>query len=242
MEKITIKICSGLFVLLHSISCYADHQGLKKFEKQLVEKYKNAEFFEVNGDIEAEISNKISEDNTSFTYDFLILQQKGYIRTHYSPDKKLKFYTFDISGGGTMGEWSSYVQYKAGQKLLLDEFQAGYIQNISQVNIKNKPTYLVENYYKGDSCHGAYNLRAVEVGSKQLLKSYIFESKNKKNHDLSVEYDCNYDSDRSHAPNYFRIKPKTVDVMFLNSALVPQNKYLRYSLGQNGYRYIGIVK
>lgn len=241
MIKQTIKI-----TLTISISCLTmvSHAStsLKNFEQNILNKYKNTDFFEVNHDIEADISNKISSDITSFTYDFPALQQAGYVHIMYSPDKKLKFYSFDVSGGGTMGKWQNYVQYKTGTTLHVDEFEAGSIYKVLQAAIKNKPVYLVQSYYKGDSCHGVYDLRAVEVGSKQLLKAYIFEAKNKKNHDLFVEYDCHYDLDRENAPNYFRITPKTVDVILLNEDSVPQNKYLRYRLEEKGYRYVGVVK
>lgn len=216
--------------------------SLKNFEQNILNKYKNTDFFEVNHDIENEISSKIFEDTTSFTYDFPALQQEGYVYITYSPDKKLKFYSFDVSGGGTMGEWQSYVQYKTGTTLHVDEFEAGSIYQVLQATIKNKPAYLVQSYYKGDSCHGVYDLRAVEVGAKQLLKAYIFKGKNKIYDDISVEFDCHQISENTERPDYFRITPKTVDVILLNEDLVPQNKYLRYRLAADGYRYVGIVK
>lgn len=236
----TFALCGLAFLGVSNV--YANHADLEKFEQQIIQKYKNSDYFAVNGEIEEAISNKISQDSSSLTYEFPNLQKNNYVSIKYSPDKKLKFYTFDVSGGGTMGEWYSDVQYKTNNVIHVDEFTAGSILDIKQVNIGNKTIYLIQSYYKGDSCHGLYNLRAVEIGSKQLLKAYVFEDKNKKSHEIDVEYDCHYDQDRNGASSYLRIHPKTIDVMLLNENFIPQNKYLRYSLGKTGYRYTGIVK
>ncbi|QIO07056.1 hypothetical protein [Acinetobacter shaoyimingii] len=219
----------------------AQSQSLSQFEHQLIQTYQDQNFFEVNNDIENEIRLKIENMPSSFQYPFSKLQHAGYVHLDYSPDRKLKFYTFDVSGGGTMGQWSNHVQYQTDNQLKLDAFKAGRILKIYQANIAQKTIYLVESYYKGDSCHGTYHLRAVEIGSKQLLKSYVFKSKSKTNHEIEVEFDCNH-IDRSKLPKFFRITPKTVDVMLLNQESKPQNKYLRYTLRQNGFIYSGIVK
>jgi len=236
------RLFIGMSAMSWIPTSYADHAALNVFEKSVIQKYKDADFYEVNADIASDISKQISSDVTSYSYDFPYLQKAGYVQIHYSPDKKLKFYTFDVSGGGTMGEWYTDVQYTIGDKTLVDEFKAGYISKVSQSNIKNKPVYLVQNYYKGDSCHGAYDVRAVEIGAQQLLKAYVFEGKNKTNHEITVEFDCHKVPDRSEALDYIRVTPKTVDIMLLNTDLVPQNKYLRYRLEKNAYKYIGIVK
>ncbi|OTG89751.1 hypothetical protein B9T34_11130 [Acinetobacter sp. ANC 3813] len=87
-----------------------------------------------------------------------------------------------------------------------------------------------------------HQVRAVEVGPKQLLKSYIFQNKQKKLDEISVDYDCHDDIDRSASQNYLKVGPKHVDVMLLNAQYRPQNKYLRYALGAKGFVYQGIVK
>lgn len=235
------KLFCMSFISLSSI-CFANIESLKNFEKKVLLDYQNTDYFAVNGEIEQIIINELSLDPDSFKYDFPLFKQIGYLHTQYSPDKKLKFYTFDVSGGGTMGEWSNYVQYYTGKNIHLDEFQAGFVLDIYPVTIQKKNVYLVKSYYKGDSCHGMYHLRAVEIGPKFLLKSYIFEAKNKKHHEMNIEYDCQYDPDRNKASTYFRIQPNTVDVMLLNEQGIPQNKYLRYRLNQDGFHYTGIVK
>ncbi|OTG81475.1 hypothetical protein B9T33_07385 [Acinetobacter sp. ANC 5054] len=241
MKKINTWICIGLMSTLSSLS-FANVQSLQKQESQVLQKFKQQNFYEVNVDIESAVVDIISADQSSFNYDFPALTEQGYVRIQYSPDKKLKFYTFDISGGGTMGEWDSYVQYYTGKTQHVDQFDSGSINQIQPVRINNKVVYLVRSYYKGDSCSGMHHVRAVEVGPKQLLKSYVFKTKQKNLDEISVDYDCHYDQDRSSSQNYLKVGPKHVDVMLLNENYQPQQKYLRYSLGSKGYVYQGIVK
>ena len=236
------KIIGVAFCVSLPISGLAGIADLQKHESQVIKKYKNLNFYEVNGDIESAVVDIISADQSSFNYDFPLLTEQGYVRIQYSPDKKLKFYTFDVSGGGTMGEWDSYVQYYTGKTQHVDPFDSGSINQIQPVRINNKVVYLVRSYYKGDSCSGMHHVRAVEVGSKQLLKSYVFKTKQKSLHEISVDYNCHYDQDRRSSQNYLKVGPKHVDVMLLNENYQPQQKYLRYSLGSKGFVYQGIVK
>ncbi|TCM66475.1 hypothetical protein EC844_11375 [Acinetobacter calcoaceticus] len=237
------SIALSSFILAMPALTFADLQSLKKMETEVISNFKDRDFFEVNGDIESQISSALAADPASFNYNFPKLQQAGYVYISYSPDKKLKFYNFNTSGGGTMGEAENYVQYQIGNQTKFDQFDAGYhIYNIQQANIKNKPVYLVASYYKGDNCHGLHVLRAVEVGSKQLLKAYVFQGKNKTNHDISVEYDCHKNDNPQHEPDYLRISPTAVDIILIDQNGIPQNKYLRYRLEKSAFVYTGVVK
>ncbi|WP_180164315.1 hypothetical protein [Acinetobacter sp. YH12049] len=234
---IGMALCASL-----PISGFAGSADLQKHESQVIKKYKKLNFYEVNEAIEREIVDVIAADPSSFHYGFTQLEKQGFVHVQYSPDKKLKFYSFDVSGGGTMGEWSSYVQYATGKTQHLDQFDSGYINQILPVNIQNKTVYLVKSYYKGDNCSGLHHLRAVEVGPKQLLKSYVFQTKQKKLDQISVDYDCHYETNRRSGNEYLKISPKHVDVMLLNQQHQPQYKYIRYSLGSKAFVYQGIVK
>ena len=240
--KNTYKLILMILIGTASHLSFANVQQLQQQENQVLQKFKQQHFYEVNGDIESAVVEIISNDKNSFNYDFPALVKQGYVHVQYSPDKKLKFYSFDVSGGGTMGEWDSYVQYYTGQTQHFDEFSAGWINQIQPVRIQNKVVYLVRSYYKGDSCTGMHQVRAVEVGPKQLLKSYIFQNKYKQLDEISVDYDCHDDIDRSASQHYLKVGPKHVDVMLLNAQYQPQNKYLRYTLGSKGFVYQGIVK
>ena len=241
MKKIDKILLISLFASVSTLS-FANTQTLQKQEAQVLQKFKQQNFYEVNEAIKNAVVEVISDDTSSFNYDFPALAKQGYVQIQYSPDKKLKFYRFDVSGGGTMGAWSNYVQYSTGKTQHLDQFTSGYINQILPVRIQNKVVYLVRSYYKGDSCTGMHHLRAVEVGPKQLLKSYVFQTKQKSLHEISVDYDCHYDHDRTASQNYFRLSPKHVDVMLLNQKHQPQHQYLRYTLGSKAFVYQGIVK
>ncbi|MDQ9011072.1 hypothetical protein RFI36_15310 [Acinetobacter gerneri] len=234
-------LITGLLLGLSSVS-YADLNSLKKFETDILKQYQNKDFYENNQQIELDIHNQLAKDPASFNYDFPKLKKAHFIDIKYSPDKKLKFYNFDVSGGGTMGEWTNYVQYKVNNKMKLDSFDSGYIQSISQNNIKNQPVYLVKSYYKGDNCTGMHEVRAVQVGSQQLLKSYIFQTNTQKLDRITVDFNCSKIKDYQNMPEYMRIGPKAVDIILIDKNDVPQNKYLRYSFTQDMYKYTGIIK
>ncbi len=242
LHTTTFKLLSALIMSL-PVLAFADLAALKKMENDLVSKYKDAPFYEINHDVEDVVSSALAQDPASFSYDFPKLSEHGFVNIKYSPDKKLKFYNFNVGYGGSMGEASNYVQYHIGQNTKFDEFETGFhTSNVQQVKIQNKVVYLVQSYYKGDNCSGAYDIRAVEMGKKQLLKAYVFKSKNQTNHDISVDFSCRHYNNAQDSPDYFRIGPTTVDVMLLDQNDVPQHKYLRYQLGKTGYVYSGVVK
>lgn len=236
-----IIIFSGLI----STSSFANVADLKVFESQLIANYNNTDFYDVNIDLEEKISNFLAQDQSSFQYNFPRLQDLGYIDIKYSPDRKLKFYTFDIGGGGTMGEYSSYVQYKQGNQIKFDIFESGYISEVDQIQLNNHPVYLIKSFYKGDSCNYAPSLRAVQSGKNMLEKSYIFLGKNNKNHSIDIAFNCHQSKSPYEQPqDYLKVShdKKYIDVMLLNEKYIPQNKFLRYSRSSEGYKYIGIVK
>lgn len=240
--KISHKMIVLCFLGCISNASFADIATLQKQESKVIQQFQKSNFYEVNTDIEQAVVRLIANDPSSFKHNFAQLEKQGYVHIQYSPDKKLKFYSFDVSGGGTMGEWSNYVQYATAKTQHLDEFESGYINQIQPVRVQNKNVYLVRSYYKGDSCTGVHHLRAVEIGPKQLLKSYVFNTKQKNLHEISVDYDCRYDQERNNQQNYIKVAAKQVDVMLLNQKLQPQHRYLRYSLGSKGFVYQGIVK
>lgn len=69
----TFALCGIAFFGVSNV--YANHADLEKFEQQIIQKYKNSDYFEVNGEIEEAISNKISQDSSSLTYEFPNLQK-----------------------------------------------------------------------------------------------------------------------------------------------------------------------
>ena len=54
-----------------------------------------------------------------------------------------------MGSGGTMGEYSSYVQTQNERKFTLTPIDTGFILDVKQSDFVKQPIYLVENYYKG---------------------------------------------------------------------------------------------
>ena len=220
-------------------------ETLVQFEQKLIKQYEQKEFYEVNQEIESAVVVKIKQDTTSFDYNFPNIQDAYSLRIHFSPDKKLKFYTFDVGSGGTMGEHSSYVQSNNKGKSILTPIETGFILDVKQTVFAQEAVYLAENYYKASSCMGAYAINAFKPttnGSIQAVK--IFQTKKTKLDNISVDYDCHDDNEKGDVPDYIRVDKnlKNIDIMLLDQAYKPQGKYLRYVKTNSAYQYSGVVK
>ncbi|MEF9994884.1 MAG: hypothetical protein RSA22_14875 [Acinetobacter sp.] len=220
-------------------------ETLAQFEKKLIKQYEQKAFYEINQDIESAVVAKIKQDPTSFDYSFPNIQDSYSLRIHFSPDKKLKFYTFDVGSGGTMGEHSSYVQSNSTGKSVLTPIETGFILDVKQTAFAQQPVYLVENYYKASSCMGAYAINAFKPnpdGSMQPVK--IFQTKKAALNHVEVSFDCQNHQGGQEVPEYIRIDKKlnTIDFLLLNKDGKPLGKYLRYAKTQSNYQYSGVVK
>ena len=219
-------------------------ETLAQFEKKLIKQYEQKAFYEINQDIESAVVAKIKQDPTSFGYNFPNIQDAYSLRIHFSPDKKLKFYTFDVGSGGTMGEFSSYVQSSTG-KSIITPIETGFILDVKQTVFAQQPVYLVENYYKASSCMGAYAINAFKPSTNERIQAVkIFQTKKAKLDNISVDYDCNHDNEKGEIPDYIRVDKnlKNIDIMLLDQAYKPQGKYLRYAKTNTAYQYSGVVK
>lgn len=231
--------------LIFSSIIYAE--TLAQFESRVVKNYKDKSFYDVNQSIETEIVAKIQNDKTSFSYSFLAFQDHYNLRTHYSPDKKIKFYTFDIDGGGTMGEFSSYSQTLIYGKNVVTPIETGFILDVKQSLLNKQPIYLIESYYKESSCVGTYAIQGFKLSaSGKLEATKIFQTQTKKSllDQITVDYDCNYHMSSSDTPEYIRISKdlSTIDILLLNQNFRPLNKYLRYVKKDAAYQYLSTVK
>lgn len=220
-------------------------ETLAQFEKQLVKQYDQKAFYEVNQEIESAVVNKIKQDPSSFNYSFPAFQDHYNLRIHFSPDKSLKFYTFDIGSGGTMGEFSSYVQTQKAGKTVLTPIDTGFILDVKQTQLSQQPVYLVENYYKASSCMGAYAMNAFKpapTGAVQTFK--VFQTKKAQLDAIQVDFDCKNHESSDEAPDYIRTDKNlnNIDIMLLDKNYKPQGKYLRYSKKNTSYQYMGVVK
>ncbi|MEB6478418.1 hypothetical protein [Acinetobacter vivianii] len=232
-----------LLPLLVVSQTYAE--TLAQFEKKLIQKYANKDFYQVNQAIESDIVNKIENDPASFNYSFPAFEDHYHVRIQFSPDKQLKFYTFDVGGGGTMGEYSSYVQTQNSGKTHLTPVETGLIFDVKETVLTKKPVYLVNSYYKGSSCIGAYTIDALQSTQTGLIQTVkIFQTKTKLLDRIQVDFDCNNHEGPNDVPDYIRSDKNLnhIDIMLLDKNGKPQAKYLRYRKTNTVYQYIGVVK
>lgn len=238
MKNIFIFIALIFSSIIHA-------ETLAQFESRVVNNYKDKSFYDVNQLIETEIVAKIQNDKASFSYSFPAFQDHYNLRTHYSPDKKIKFYTFDISGGGTMGEFSSYSQTLIYGKNVVTPIENGFILDVKQSLLNKQPIYLIESYYKGSSCVGTYAIQGFKLlASGKLEVTKIFQTNKSLSDQITVDYDCNHHMGSSDTPEYIRISKdlSTIDILLLNQNFKPLHKYLRYVKKDAAYQYLGTVK
>lgn len=242
MKKILkLSVCIALSMGCVSIT-YANSQTLKTTEQRIHQKYAAQDFYQINQKLEKDVVGLIQKENASFNYGFPLMTKNLGLSVKYSPDRLIKSYTFDVGGGGTMGTFSSYVQFKSASKYQLQAIEAGFIQSLQQVKLQQKSVYLIQSYYKGDSCHGMYQIQAFTKQSNKFQPISVFQTKTKKLDSITVEYNCSYDPERE--GNYIRVSKdmRFVDIRLLDSKSKPTTQYLRYQLTPQAYVYQGTVK
>lgn len=224
-----------------SPSTFAETTKIQNQEHILLKKYEKSNYYDVNIDFMNQTLQLIQSSGlASFKYDFPVLTDELNLSIKYPPDGRFKVYTFDVGGGGTMGEYQSYPQFKAQPKSSLTEFSTGFVQKIDQIRVNQQAIYLVQSYYKGSNCVGSYALQAVKVNDNQLIDVHIFYGKNKATHEIVVDFDCHDEIEHS----YIQLSKdqKILNVQFLDAAFKPQAKWIRYVLKPHGYVYQGVFK
>lgn len=237
------------------IGTHALAEPLTDFETQMVKRYAQIrltdryEMEAVNQEVASKIAAFIEQNPQSFAYDFKKLTSKNMVFVNYSPDRKLKFYTFDISSGGTMREFESYVQFKQGNKVVTQAVNdGGFIRFIQQTELNKVPTYFISSTYIGSSCVGAYDIQAAQIRNAKYQAADVFKTRTQTMNHIDVDYDCNYypkhiqpfDMNR----HYIRVANdlKNIDILVIKPSGELTSSYLRYQKTKNHYQYIGIVK
>lgn len=243
------------FVGFSLIGTHALAGPLTDFETQMVKRYAQIrltdryEMEAVNQEVASKIAAFIEQNPQSFAYDFKKLTSKNMVFVNYSPDRKLKFYTFDISSGGTMREFESYVQFKQGNKVVTQAVNdGGFIRFIQQTELNKVPTYFISSTYIGSSCVGAYDIQAAQIRNAKYQAADVFKTRTQTMNHIDVDYDCNYypkhiqpfDMNR----HYIRVANdlKNIDILVIKPSGELTSSYLRYQKTKNHYQYIGIVK
>ena len=248
------KITLG-FAWFSLITAHVFAQSVADFETQMIKQYDQrrlADIYEsegVNQEVAVKVVDFIQSHPQSFHYNFKNLVSKNMISIHYSPDQKLKFYTFDISAGGTMREFESYVQFKQGNKVVTQAVNdGGFIRSIQQTELNKAPTYFISSTYIGSSCVGAYAIQAAQIRNAQYQAVEVFKTGTKVLNHIDVSYDCHYypeniqpfDMNR----HYIRVSKniKNIDILVIKPSGELTSNYLRYQKAKHYYQYIGIVK
>ena len=241
--KIISKCLLGVFCCAHfNMALYAKNISIQQAEQAIDQKYAVLDFYAVNQQIENDVVDLIRENAESYAYSFPKLTENLRLKINASPDQLLKFYTFDVGGGGTMGEFSSYVQMKSSKSTKLQPLETGYILKIDQIKLGAQPIYLIQSYYKGDSCHGLYQIQAFKMHAQALTAIPVFQTKNKQLSSIEVDYDCHYDEEQR--GSYIRVSKdlNKIDITLLDQNSRPTGKYLRYQRSNTGYQYTGVTK
>src|SRR5690606_12825966 len=132
MNKILkLKTIALFFAMLSLENSQAFAESVAQFESNIINKYYKTSLTDryendgVNQEVESKVAGFIAKNPQSFSYTFKNLASKNMIFVNYSPDRKLKFYTFNVSAGGSMREFASYVQFKQGNKVITQALNDG---------------------------------------------------------------------------------------------------------------------
>lgn len=250
-----LKTIALFFAMLSLVNSQTFAEPVANFETDIINKYYKTSLTDryendgVNQEVATKVANFIEKNSQSFEYPFKNLLDKNLLLLNYSPDRKLKFYTFNISAGGSMREFESYVQFKQGNKVIthaLDD--GGFIKAIRQTQLNNVPTYLISKTYIGSGCEGQYGIQATQIKNAQYKSVNVFKTKTKALDQINVRYDCNYypkniepfDMDRL----YIRVSPdlQKIDILVIKPSGELTQNYLRYQKNNNNYQYIGTVQ
>ena len=256
MNKILkLKTIALFFAMLSLVNSQAFAESVAQFESNIINKYYETsltdryEIDSINQEVATKLANFIERNSQSFEYPFKNLLDKNLLLLNYSPDRKLKFYTVNISAGGSMREFASYVQFKQGKKVITQALNdGGLIKAIRQTQLNNIPTYLISRPYIGSGCVGAYSIQATQIKNAQYKTVSVFKTKTKALNQIDVSYDCNYypkniqpfDMDR----HYIRVSEnlKNIDILLIKPSGELTQNYLRYQKTKDNYQYIGTVK
>ena len=250
-----LKTVALFFAMLSLVNSQTFAESVANFETDIINKYYKIRLTDryendgINQEVVSKVANFIEKNSQSFEYPFKNLLDKNLVLLNYSPDRKLKFYTFNISAGGSMREFESYVQFKQGNKVITQALNdGGFIKAIRQTELNNVPTYLVSKTYIGSGCEGQYGIQATQVENAQYKSVNVFKTKTKALDQINVRYDCNYypkniepfDMDR----HYIRVSAdlQKIDILVIKPSGELTQNYLRYQKTPNHYQYVGTVK
>jgi len=145
-------------------------------------------------------------------------------------------------------QWGSFLlihKHLLYGKNVVTPIENGFILDVKQSLLNKQPIYLIESYYKGNSCVGTYAIQGFKLlASGKLELTKIFQTNKSLSDQITVDYDCNHHMGSSDTPEYIRISKdlSTIDILLLDQNFRPLNKYLRYVKKDAAYQYLSTVK
>jgi len=157
-------------------------------ETQLIKQFEETE------DCGYDLVGYAKEYSATLEYDFDRLKEQTNVSIITSPDRKLRFYTWDTGTGGTSPDFASYVQYENGKSVAISNFSpmtkskyvcetdvakdgyqpcgGGWIDCLDQIDQPNgKPMYIAVAYNKASSREGEHNAYIVKIIDGKLQKA-----------------------------------------------------------------------
>ncbi|MFB2538743.1 MULTISPECIES: hypothetical protein [unclassified Acinetobacter] len=132
-------------------------------------------------------------DNQSWSCDW---KDVSGINIHFSPDQKLRSFTWDIGNSGTLHEFATLVQIqnKQGNVKLIENIAnqddgIPAMSKISQMNLPNQdsPIYLLHHFFIGSSRLHAQSIALVKLQNDEIVPANIIKTSKLKN-SLNFEY------------------------------------------------------
>lgn len=132
----------------------------------------------------------VHNDPASFTYDFPLMQEKGYVSISTSDDGSLRLYDWNTGEGGTMIEWGNFCQFRSDGNIYVyecgiteieytedDEFTTGCaVLGLYTVQSDMGETYyLVHTYVREMSDLGYAEITPVKIEKNRLVSVRLFD-------------------------------------------------------------------
>ena len=156
-------------------------------EKQLLE------YYEENEHCAGMLMDYVRNNPETLGYDFEKINKDTEVRILTSPDKKIRFYTWDTGNGGTSPDYVAYVQYDNGKSVDLcmfhplsdsryvcaadvskdaySTYESGFINSLYQAKDKaGNSIYIANLYNKASSREGGQDAYALHIKDGKLLK------------------------------------------------------------------------
>lgn len=211
-----------------------------------------------------ELKILVMNDPATMTYDFPLMQERGYLNVVSSDDGNLRLYYWNTFRGGTMIIWSNLCQFLSNDDKVYaygcaineldytneDEFSTGCeVLGIHSVAANNGETYyLVHTYTLESAIFGYQDITPVKIDKGRLISLQLFEG----NSDNPFEREQNPTGREYYIPDwYFRandgegwdwlfsLHDNTLYVPELYNDIYISDQYSLYAFNGDRFIYIG---